>query len=283
LLQIRLIFLILDRHNDIHHLPNKPITYTGLLNDIYYSSKEIDTREVIKLVRQAGTIPQQLLPFKGIIHVIDYTKRKHVGISGPLSEMMGYDPRDVIDNGLDFVMDIFQKDDFKIFNESIFTKVISTLQDFGQSAHEDLLFSFNYRMRNPEGKWRHLYQQVCYVTDPVTKLPLYNIGVVTDISPIKRNSCIAFTIDKKNNGQPFLQSKNIVTEYFYPDPELSQLSKREREVLGWLAEGYSSKQIADKLYLSESTVTIHRKNMLKKTNTKNIAELIRYGVEHGLI
>lgn len=264
-------------------MSTKRITFTNLINDIYYSSKEIDTCEVIRLMRQANTIPQQLLPFKGIIHVIDYTKRKHVGISGQLTEMIGYAPSDLMDNGLDFVIDKFQKDDFKVYNESIFTKVIDTLKEFPQEKHDDLLFSFNYRAKNHEGKWIHLYQQVSYVTDPVTKLPLYNIGMVTDISPIKKNNCMAFSVDKKNNGQGFLNFKNLSTEYFYPDPEESQLSKREKEVLGWLAEGYSSKQIADKLYLSESTIIIHRKNMLKKTNAKNIAELIRYAIKTGLI
>jgi DNA-binding CsgD family transcriptional regulator len=261
----------------------KTVTYTGLLNDIYYSSKEIETREVVRLVRQAGAIPHQLLPFKGIIHVIDYTKRRHVGISGPLTEMTGYVPRDIMDNGLDFVMDIFQKDDFVVYNECIFTRVIATLQKIPQEEHDDLLFSFNYRMKNADGKWMHLYQQTSYVTDPVTKLPLYNIGVLTDISPVKTNNSMVFSIDKRNRLRAFSQGKNISVEYFYPDPEESKLSKREKEVLGWLADGLSSKQIAQKLYLSESTVTIHRKNMLKKTNTKNIAELVSYAIKHGLI
>jgi DNA-binding CsgD family transcriptional regulator len=94
---------------------------------------------------------------------------------------------------------------------------------------------------------------------------------------------MVFSIDKRNRLRAFSQGKNISVEYFYPDPEESKLSKREKEVLGWLADGLSSKQIAQKLYLSESTVTIHRKNMLKKTNTKNIAELVSYAIKHGLI
>jgi len=264
-------------------MSTKLITFTGLLNDIYYRSKEIDTREVVKLVNQAQSIPHQLLPFKGIIHVIDYTKRRHVGISGPLKEMIGYVPRDIMDNGLDFVIDIFQKDDFKIFNESIFTQIVKKLNEIPQEDHDEFLFSFNYRMKSPDGKWMHLYQQTCYVTDPVTKLPLYNIGVCTDITPVKKNNSMVFSIDKKNKGNGFFHATNIATEYYYPEPEESNLSKREREVLAWLSEGYSSKQIAAKLNLSENTVIIHRKNMLKKTNTKNIAELIYYSIKHGII
>lgn len=264
-------------------MSTKLITYTGLLNDVYYRSKEIDTREVIRLVRQASSIPQQLLPFKGIIHVIDYTKRRHVGISGPLKEMIGYVPREIMDNGLDFVIDIFQKDDFRVYNDSIFTRIIQKLRETPKEKQDDLLFSFNYRMKSPGGKWMHLYQQTCYVTDPVTKLPLYNIGMVTDISPLKKNNSMVFSIDRRNNGHGFLTAENIFTGYYYPDPEESKLSNREREVLAWLAEGYSSKQIADKLNITESTVIIHRKNMLKKTNSKNIAELVSYAIKHGII
>ena len=264
-------------------MSTKLITYTGLLNDIYYRSKEIDTREVIRLVRQARSIPQQLLPFKGIIHVIDYTKRRHVGISGPLKEMIGYVPRDIMDNGLDFVIDIFQKDDFRVYNESIFTRIVEKLKQTPQQQQDELLFSFNYRMKSPAGKWMHLFQQTCYVTDPVTKLPLYNIGMVTDISTLKKNNSMVFSIDKKNNGAGFLHAENILTEYYFPDQEESQLSKREKEILGRLADGLSSKQVANKLNLSESTIVNHRKNMLKKTNTKNIAELVRYAINKGLI
>jgi len=261
----------------------KKITYTGLLNEVYFRSKEIDDREVIRLVRQASAIPQQLLPFKGIIHVIDYTKRRHVGISGPLKEMIGYVPRDIMDNGLDFVIDIFQKDDFKVYNESIFNRIVEKLKETPQQQQDELLFSFNYRMKSPGGKWLHLFQQTCYVTDPVTKLPLYNIGMVTDISSLKKNNSMVFAIDRKNNGEGFLHATNLITEYFYPDQEEAQLSKREREILAWLAEGYSSKLIADKLFVSESTIVNHRKNMLKKTNTKNIAELIYYAINKGII
>jgi DNA-binding CsgD family transcriptional regulator len=261
----------------------KTLTYTGLLNDIYYRPKEVDTPEVIKLVRQAAAIPQQLLPFKGVIHVIDYTKRSPVAYSGPCEDMLGYDPRDVIANGLDFIIDIFHKDDFKIYNESIFTQIVEKLKSTPLEEHDKLIFSFNYRVKRGDGKWMHLYQQTNYVTDPVTRLPLYNIGICTDISPLKNNNGMVFTIDRRARGQSVLHPTNIATQYYFPDPEESKLSKREKEVLGWLAEGLSSKQIADKMYLSVSTVIIHRKNMLKKTNTKNIAELIGYASKRGFI
>jgi DNA-binding CsgD family transcriptional regulator len=61
---------------------------------------------------------------------------------------------------------------------------------------------------------------------------------------------------------------------YTPDPCCGNLTKREREILGCIAEGLSSKQIADKLYISQHTVDNHRKNMLAKTATRNCAELL---------
>src|SRR4051812_1800783 len=113
----------------------KIITYTGLLNDAYFRAKDIDNREVIQLLRQAEAIPKKLLPFQGGIHVIDYTQRRHVGLSGPIKSMIGYDPREIIESGLDFVIDIFQKDDFKIYNETIFGQVVEFLKKTPQNEH----------------------------------------------------------------------------------------------------------------------------------------------------
>ncbi len=64
---------------------------------------------------------------------------------------------------------------------------------------------------------------------------------------------------------------------------LALLSPREREVLRLIAEGISSKEMADKLHLSPGTVETHRKNLLKKLNARNSAELIRMALTEGLL
>jgi DNA-binding CsgD family transcriptional regulator len=138
-------------------------------------------------------------------------------------------------------------------------------------------------MKKADGKWISLFQQGRYITDPKTNLPLFSIALVNDISPLKKDNSMIFSIDKKAGESVLFDHKNILTNYYYPDPDESRLSRREREILGRLADGLSSKQLAGKLNLSESTIVNHRKNMLKKTNTKNIAELVRYAINKGLI
>ncbi|MCF0182198.1 MAG: response regulator transcription factor [Muribaculaceae bacterium] len=53
-----------------------------------------------------------------------------------------------------------------------------------------------------------------------------------------------------------------------------KITKREVEVLDLLSRGLSSKDIAEKLFISANTVEYHRKQLLRKTESHNVAELI---------
>jgi two-component system response regulator NreC len=61
------------------------------------------------------------------------------------------------------------------------------------------------------------------------------------------------------------------------------LSPRETEILSLLAEGYSNKEIAEKLVVSPSTVHSHRSNLMNKLGLSNRRELIQYARQQGLI
>ncbi|MCC6477493.1 response regulator transcription factor [bacterium] len=67
-----------------------------------------------------------------------------------------------------------------------------------------------------------------------------------------------------------------------PTGPFSVLSAREREVLQLLAEGRSTKEIADKLALSGKTVETHRQHVMEKLNLHTVAELTRYAIKEGL-
>ena len=62
----------------------------------------------------------------------------------------------------------------------------------------------------------------------------------------------------------------------------SLLSPREREVLQLIAEGWSTKQIASHLYVSIKTIETHRRQLMKKLNLHNIADLTKYAIREGL-
>ena len=70
-----------------------------------------------------------------------------------------------------------------------------------------------------------------------------------------------------------------------PDqPQLKEeITKREKEILRLVAKGLTSKEIARKLYISPRTVDTHRSNLMEKLELKNIAELVRFAIQHNLV
>ncbi len=61
------------------------------------------------------------------------------------------------------------------------------------------------------------------------------------------------------------------------------LTRREKEVLELIAEGLTNNEIAEKIFVSASTVDTHRKNLLAKLEAKNTAELVKLAFYHNLI
>jgi len=67
------------------------------------------------------------------------------------------------------------------------------------------------------------------------------------------------------------------------DDGYNTLTPREQQVMRLLAEGHSTKQIAEKLFISPKTVENHRSNIMSKLEVHTIMELVRYAARLGLI
>jgi DNA-binding NarL/FixJ family response regulator len=89
-----------------------------------------------------------------------------------------------------------------------------------------------------------------------------------------RDGCIYFSGEVGEALAQYQKSQHVA---------LPVISRREKEVLGLIAEGYTNAEIAEKLFVSQFTVDSHRKNLIAKLNVKNTAMLIRFAVEHKLV
>jgi len=65
--------------------------------------------------------------------------------------------------------------------------------------------------------------------------------------------------------------------------QISQLTKREREVLTLVAEGFSSTEIGEHLHISPRTVESHRSNIMHKLDIEGLAGLIKFAVQNGMV
>jgi DNA-binding CsgD family transcriptional regulator len=60
------------------------------------------------------------------------------------------------------------------------------------------------------------------------------------------------------------------------------LTGREKEVLGLIVREYSNSEIAEELFISPRTVEAHKRNLLEKTGSKNIAGLVLYAINNDI-
>ena len=67
------------------------------------------------------------------------------------------------------------------------------------------------------------------------------------------------------------------------DASYASLTRREKQVMCLLAEGLSTTEIAEKLFISRKTVENHRSNILSKLDLHSTVELVRYAARYGLI
>lgn len=99
-------------------------------------------------------------------------------------------------------------------------------------------------------------------------------------------------IKKVASGQNFISSDVIATlmerdsvrvESSQAESETGSLTKRELEILKLIAQGFSNKEIGEKLFISHRTVDTHRTHLLDKLQVKNIAGLIRFAMKNGYL
>jgi len=99
-------------------------------------------------------------------------------------------------------------------------------------------------------------------------------------------------IEAVYRGDSFLSpsiSRTIIDEYLRHAEATGKwdsydsLTDREREVLQLLAEGYSTKEIADHLHISAKTVGVHKINLMHKLNLHSQSELTKYAIRKGII
>lgn len=95
---------------------------------------------------------------------------------------------------------------------------------------------------------------------------------------MKNKSIMSPSISQKVEDAFLAPQKKSTREKRYEN-----LSNREREVFQLIAEGFSTKKIADALYISVSTVKTHRANIMEKLGLTSPVQLGRFAIKLGLV
>lgn len=97
---------------------------------------------------------------------------------------------------------------------------------------------------------------------------------------------IVNAIETVHNGRKYFSNevnKALLSALLPQEMSENSVTERELEVLKLLAQELTSKQIAEKLFISERTVETHRKNLMRKTGANNAIGLVRYAYSKKLL
>jgi DNA-binding CsgD family transcriptional regulator len=187
------------------------------------------------------------LPGKGMDFVYHIQLDKCLYISSALKDITGQNCEELFNGCILFFKAISHPTDYVAFI-SEFIEFVKTEKNEGNKNLSNLMKTFTFRVKNKKGLWEQI-----------------NIHALL----IDANKVVG--VIQKNK-----QQENIGQEIY-------GISPREIEVLLLIANGNSAKIIGDKLNISETTVTTHRKHLKQKFKVKNTAELIKEAAKARII
>ncbi|MGG7440198.1 response regulator transcription factor [Chryseobacterium arthrosphaerae] len=192
-----------------------------------------------------------------------------------------YSKQQWINSDMFFFMNLFHPQDRRhimaafVFSATLRLKLL-------KEGKNELRFNYYGRMisGNHDYRWVLLQSPLQIIDNGEIKA---SFVVVYDLSHfIIQNLPLLSIIDLADDEVQYF--KHIDQQlYKKVDIEKPKITKREKDILNLMAQGFNSPEIAEKLFLSYHTVENHKRNLRKKTNTKTSAELIAYTMNHSLL
>ena len=115
------------------------------------------------------------------------------------------------------------------------------------------------------------------------RYPVQGILLKSNTNSAEITQCLQEILGGQTYFTPEVQAKINSGQYNLLQRSRTILTKREQEILVFISQGKSAKEIAVKLGLKVTTVEDYRKAMLRKTKTSNVAELMAFSHRNGLL
>jgi len=233
-----------------------------------------DYRHIQSYVRLADAFSQ--LTYQ-TIYFIDYYKRGFHYVSENPLFLCGKTAKQVLAAGYQFYMENVPEKDLQLLLEinDAGNKFFSKLPI---AEKLDYSISYDFRLKQPNG---HLI----LINHKLTPLALDKDGkiwialcVVSLASHDKPGSIVMV----KNSAQKKALEYKLTTKKWTERKDV-KLNGQEKEILILSVQGFTVKEIADRLFLSADTIKFHKKNIFKKLNATNISAAIFAAVNYGII
>lgn len=250
------------------------------LNKVFDGKQIFLAANTIKVDKKKfdGLLENLYSPGPSFQYVFDFPNRSFSFVSDGIRSLFGEDPSTFT---VESYTNRVHPDDFQHFVhcEEIAGHFLFNHIDKKEIPYYKL--SYQLRFRDANDNYRlHLRQAIALSLDEN-----YNLSTVfanqSDISHITTRNNHKISFVHVQGGKSYFGIGDI-NELSLSQPKL-EISNREVEILKLISEGFSSIEIADYLHISPDTVRTHRKNILNKTDFRNLTQAATYYVREGLI
>jgi len=216
------------------------------------------------------------------IYMHDYNTHKYVYISPSFCNYIGIDYNIALNDGFDSISSHIHPEDFLILENSLFKRITSFLAALPEEDQDDpnYRFSYNFRICKKDGTYISMSVVSKILGFNKKGKILLDFGMVSPVNHILQSDKIILNISKSINDLDYVTL--LHEEYKSETNSDLNLTERELEIIQLLKKGMDSKAMADQLCLSQHTVRNHRRNILKKTNTNKVTELLTLVNKLGL-
>jgi len=212
---------------------------------------------------------------KSSIALFDMAAMDYAFLTSNFKYLIGLSKSDSRDIGMPYFFSRMHESDRELFFDTSI-QAFSFLYQKEPEERKDYRTCQDFRIQREDGKWIRLIQQMLTVELDKTG-NIWLVLLVNDISPV---------CDQAIPGRRFMEHLPTKKRVLFPDSDAtaqSPLTKRELEILGFVSNGYPSKDIADFLGISSVTVNNHRQNILSKLGAASSAEAVNYAKNIGLM
>lgn len=184
-------------------------------------------------------------------------------------------------NHLKEIIDLIHPEDIPFVIEAE-RMAIEKMMEIGFEHQLNLKSSYCFRMKTGKGNYELFYHQALHTLKDEHDRLLQAVNIHTNINHITTENSYTVLISGVGGRTDFHQMKYRPAQILQVD-HLGKLTKREKQILSFIVQGLTGKEISQELNISEHTTRTHRKNLLNKLNARNTSDLVRKAIEMALI
>jgi DNA-binding CsgD family transcriptional regulator len=209
-------------------------------------------------------------------YVIDFYKRTFDYVSDNGLFLAGYSAEQVKNRGFSHFEETVPPEDLKMMVE-ISCKAFEVLYRLPVESRPFCSLSYDFRMKQPEGPpllLHHIIVPMNFTHEHYLWLALCQV----DLSVKRQPGNVIFTQQKENKKLEY----SFLCQKFKSYEDIP-LTKREKEILGYMKSGLTDHEIACAIVIEPDTVKFHKKNLYHKLGVTNSRQAIFYSTMRGMI